>query len=122
MRDVYAAYVENHHRYFSRIPKHWGRYKEYLRVSEILTLLTLAASEGTDVELDGRDYVWSFCSGLMFDRCFVSALCPACGREFGPMECSVAEWAYGEDLSAEGGRRVICPSGHTLYSCGEWDS
>ena len=85
-------------------------------------MLTESCEAGRDVTLDGRKYVWSFSSDLMFDRRFVSVRCPACDKLFEPEACRVLEWAFGEDLAAEGGRRVVCPADHTLYSCMEWNS
>ncbi len=122
MRDIYAGYVECWQEMVSRMSKETGRYKEYVRVSELRKLLDKALLEGTDMELNGHDYVWSFCSNLMFEQRFVSAFCPACNHEYVSAECKVEEWAYGSGLAAYGGRRVICPFGHTLYSCGEWNS
>ena len=43
-------------------------------------------------------------------------------KVFGPEVCRVLEWAFGEELAAEGGRRVVCPADHTLYSCMDWVS
>jgi hypothetical protein len=122
MRDVYAAYLEDHRRYHSNIPKHWGRYAEAQRVAELHAMLVETCQAGRDVILDGHDYVWSFSSCLMFERQFVSVRCPECHREFGPEECMVLEWSFGGGLAASGGRRVVCPSDHTLYSCMEWNS
>ncbi|OWK35782.1 hypothetical protein FRUB_08345 [Fimbriiglobus ruber] len=122
MRDAYAAYMENHRRRFSNIPKDWGRYAEAQRVAELLAMMNEACEVDKDVMLDGRDYVWSFSSGLMFEKRFVSVTCPECHRELSPEECRVLVWSYGGGLAAEGGRRVVCLAGHTLYSCGEWNS
>lgn len=122
LRDVYAAYCENHRRYYSNIPKDWPRNTEYARVCQLLERLDRACQEGRDVELADADYVWSFCKGLMFNKRFVYVGCPACSRDYPPEDCAVKEWAFGEDLAASGGRRLVCPAGHTLYSCGEWVS
>ena len=43
MRDVYAAYLGNHRRYHSNIPKHWGRYAEAQRVAELHAMLAEAS-------------------------------------------------------------------------------
>lgn len=123
VRDVYATYLENHRRYHSGISKDSGRYAEAQRVTELHALLAQACALGKDVVLDvGHDCIWSFSSGLMFDRRFVTLGCPECRREYSPEECSVLEWSYGGGLAAEGGRRVVCPAYHTLYSCMEWVS
>jgi hypothetical protein len=122
VRDVYAAYLETHRRRFRDVSKHSPRYAEAQRVAELHGLLVQACDDGRDMALDGHDYIWSFVCDLMFDRRFVSAGCPACGAEFGPESCRVLKWSFGGGLAAEGGRRVVCPAGHTLYSCGEWDS
>ncbi len=122
MRDVYAAYIETHRRYHSRIPTHWERYAEAQRVAVLHAMLEEACEAGRDVTLDEHDYVWALCSDLMFDKRFVWIRCPECHIEFGPDECQVLSWAFGGGLAAEGGRRVVCPKHHTLYSCGEWNS
>jgi len=122
MREVYAAYLENHRRYHINISTRSGRYAEAQRVTELHAMLSEACQAGRDVTLDGHDYVWSFSSDLMFEKQFESVQCPVCQREFGPEECRVLEWSFGEDLAASGGRRVVCPSDHTLYSCMEWNS
>lgn len=122
MRNVYAAYLDDHRRYHSNIPSHWGRYAEAQRIAELYSMLVLACDESRDVVLDGHDYVWAFSSKLMFDRQFVSVSCPACGEVFGPEVCRVLDWSYGGGLAGEGGRRVVCPSDHTQYSCMEWVS
>jgi hypothetical protein len=85
-------------------------------------MLVEACQTGRDVTLEGQDYVWSFCSSLMFDKRFVWARCPECQLTFGPDACRVLSWAFGGGLAAEGGRRVVCPVDHTLYACGEWNS
>ncbi len=122
MRAEYATYLAYHRQYHSNIPKHWPRYAEAQRIAELHAMLVEACEVGRDVKLDGGDYVWSFCSRLMFEKRFVSIWCPECDREFGTEECGVLQWSFGSDLAASGGRRVICPAGHTLYSCGEWNS
>jgi hypothetical protein len=122
MRDVYAVYLEDHRQYHSNIPKHWGRYAEAKRIAELHAMLVEACRVGRDVILDGHDYVWSFSSGLMFEKRFVSVRCPECQQEFAPEECEVLEWSFGESLAASGGRRVVCPANHTLYSCMEWNT
>jgi hypothetical protein len=33
MRDVFAAYLDNHRLFHSNIPNHWGRYAEAKRVA-----------------------------------------------------------------------------------------
>lgn len=119
---IYSAYLTNHQRYHSRIPQHWPRYREAIRVAELLAMLRAAIEREQEVVLDGRDYLWSFASALMFDGKFVSAECPACQKTFDPHQCKVLSWSFGSDLAAEGGRRVVCPAGHTLYACGEWNS
>lgn len=120
MRDKYADYVDDWRDTVSRMSKETGRYKEYLRISELLELLNKALAEGDNVELDGNDYIWSFCSNIMFERRFVSVLCPGCNHHFNPEECKVEKWIKGGGLAGEGGRRVICASGHTLYACREY--
>jgi hypothetical protein len=122
LRDAYAAYCENHRRYHSSIPKEWPRYAEYLQVSRLQAELDQACLNGRDVEINNSRCVWAYCSELMFEKQFVCVACPACGKEYLPSECAVKEWAYGKDLAASGGRRVVCPGGHTVYSRGEWVS
>ena len=122
MRDVYAKYLENHRRYHSNIPKHWGRHSEAERVAELHSMLVEACEAGREVSFNGRDYVWAFANHLMFEKRFVSVWCPECGSEYGPEACQVIEWSFGRELWAHGGRRVVCPASHTMYSCMEWNS
>ena len=122
MRDVYGAYLKNHQRYYSKIPKDWPRYTEGQRIAELYLTLSDACKIDEDVVLDGHDYVWSFVSKLMFDRKFISVKCPECDRAFGAEECRVLNWSYGSELAAEGGQRVVCPTGHTMYAIMQWNS
>lgn len=122
IRDVYARYLKDHQKYYSRIPKHWPRYQEAIDVAAMHRDLTEACKLGLDIESESSDYLYAFACELMFDRRFVGVECPQCERSFSPKECSVKKWEIGEDLFASGGRRVICPRGHTLYACAEWNS
>ncbi|WP_143549103.1 hypothetical protein [Rhodopirellula bahusiensis] len=122
MLAVYRQYIENHHKYHSTIPKEWPRYTEFQRVSELAERLQAACDTETDIDFESADYLWSFSSGLMFDRKFVSVYCPECDRDFAADQCKVVDWSYGSGLAAHGGQRVECPQEHTLYSCMQWNS
>jgi hypothetical protein len=122
LRDIYAQYLDNHRKFHARISEKTGRFKEAVKVTELHGLLSSACDEGRDLDLQTSEYIWSFVSGLMFDRRFVNIFCPPCGREFDPQDCHTAGWAYGSGLAAHGGKRVLCPCGHTLYSCMQWNS
>jgi hypothetical protein len=122
MRKVYAGYLEYHRQYHSDVLKHWPRYAEAKRVAELHATLVEAIQAGQDVILDRHDYVHVFARDLMFERRFVAVRCPVCGVELGPEACRVLKWSFGRDLAASGGRRVVCPHDHTLYSCMEWNS
>ena len=121
MCDIFSGYLEHHRKVYKNCPKEWPRYAESQRVANHHEILVRACGDGHDVEFDGHD-VWAFSSGLMFEKRFISAHCPICESTYLPNECQIIEWSFGEDLAAEGGRRVACPSGHTLYSCMEWNS
>jgi hypothetical protein len=120
MRDIFTKYLERHRKIYSGHAKELPVYAEAERIGQHHQKLVAACANGTDIVLD--DYVWAFCSELMFERRFVSVFCPACNTLCTPDVCIVIEWTFGEDLSAEGGRRVTCPAGHTLYACMEWNS
>lgn len=122
LRDAFATYLANHRRYFSRIPKHSGRYAEAQRVTELHAMLTEVCDANRDITLDGNMDVWAFSSELMFEGQFVSVSCPECHREYSAGECRVVAWSFGGGLAAEGGRRVACPADHTQYACLEWNS
>lgn len=125
MRDQYAAHLKNTTLNRGDRRQHTDRYRRFNRVSELHAHLTKACEEEKDVTLDGRDgYEFGswFASDLIFMKQFVAVKCPACAREFLPESCQVISWAFGESLFAEGGRRLVCPMGHTLYSRFEWNS
>ncbi len=61
-------------------------------------------------------------SGLILDCRFASVHCGPCGRDYGPESCAVIPWGVGERLFAEGGRRLDCPAGHTMFAEMEWNS
>jgi hypothetical protein len=69
-----------------------------------------------------RDVIWAQAGDLIFPGRFRQVHCPACGRDYKPSEGKVEEWAVEEDeeQAAEGGRRFLCPRGHTLYGIWEW--
>jgi hypothetical protein len=122
MLDTYDRYLERHRRYYSAIPKKWPRYKEAERIAQLREELAQAQLEGRSITLDADDHIWSMSIEWMLGLRFVSAQCPACDRTYGPEECEVQGWDAGEGLAACGGRSVLCPGGHVLYSITEWNS
>lgn len=39
LKNIIMPYLENHNRYYQDIPKDWGRYIEFLRVSELYRVI-----------------------------------------------------------------------------------
>jgi hypothetical protein len=57
---------------------------------------------------------------LIYKRQFEYARCPACKIDYPPKEGQIMEWLSGEGLAAAGGKRFVCPRGHTLYARMDW--
>jgi hypothetical protein len=84
--------------------------------------LASALAEERTIALEDRELLWAMSRELMFGLGFISVHCPVCARTFLPEECQVRGWNTGSGLVACGGRSVLCPSGHVLYSMTEWNS
>lgn len=121
---IWTHYLEQHDKYHSKIPKDWPRNQEAQRVRAIRKKHSLAIEGKQDLTADPDEarLLWAFVAGLMFGLKFESASCPECQAQYPPGECRVVEWQFGGGLCAEGGHRVTCPVGQTLYSCMEWNS
>lgn len=61
-------------------------------------------------------------SSLIFSKRFVWVTCPVCGATCSPESTQVIEFHEGEALAAYGGRRLLCPQGHLIFTLGEWTS
>jgi hypothetical protein len=120
MIQVLAQRIERHNKYFAGTPKHWGRYKEFERVSALHEALRMACQTDEDVYLDSSDCARSNCAGLMFEKRFVSIECLECKTQYTPQDCSVLSWESFHEcmdkVSGSSGRRIVCPTGHTLFS------
>jgi hypothetical protein len=84
-------------------------------------LQKLRGSQGS-YELDSRFQLiaWSRAGELIYSRRFAFSRCPACQRDYPPTEGIIAEWSRNGGIY--GGRRFICPQGHTLYATTEWSA
>jgi hypothetical protein len=125
LMSTFQEAVAHHQQYHSRATKDSGRYKEHTDMLALVTWLDRQVASGVEViEWDSaqRDLVWCYASGLIYSRQFASFSCPTCDMEYSPSDGTIAKWAFGQDLAAEGGRRFICPRGHTLYALMEWNS
>jgi hypothetical protein len=98
----------------------WLReYKTHIRLRK---LLDNADAESLENLEDYRLTVWSIAEPLIYSQEFRHFMCPPCNRTFAPGDGHVEEWTSGEDLGEFGGRRFLCPSGHTLYAITEWNT
>ncbi len=114
--DVLDRYLERHRRYHSAIPKQWPRYKEAARVRELRELLTEATDMDRAIAAEDGPLIWALCIDLMFDLRFEAVRCPTCSAAYGRTECRVGTWVN----AGSGGRSVLCPNGHVLYTISEW--
>ena len=98
-----------------------GRHRGYLAWSQAVAELQGALARGEDVECTGSAAALRWCGYLVLDKQFIRAVCPACGRAYRPEECAVREWSVVADARAGfGGRRLVCPAGHTLFLRETW--
>ncbi len=76
------------------------------------------------IEWDGsqKDLIWIYGRSLIFSSQFDAVYCPACVTEYLPSQGNIGDWGCGGGLAAIGGRRLLCPCGHTLYAATEWNS
>ena len=117
--DFYALQLEAH-RHFCNLPHH-QMHADASRLTKLHDLLDESVKANRDVTVDGHD-VWGDVANLMFSQRFVSVFCPECRQAFAPKECRVLPWQHGSNLAAEGGQRVVCPAGHTMYARVRWNS
>lgn len=117
------AYIDQRRIYYARFPKSGIGYRSHLGDIAALDWL-LGEAERSDLILWDReqDHVWHLASELVYTGQWSRAWCPACQAEHRPGSGRVEKWAYGSGLAAEGGRRYVCPTGHTLYAIMEWNS
>lgn len=66
--------------------------------------------------------IWWLAREVIYSGDFSYYECPACERRFPPDQGSVQDWSFGEGLAAQGGRRLECPGGHTVYAIMDWVS
>jgi hypothetical protein len=102
-----------------------GIYKEHFDCIDVLKWLE-CRKESNDaiVEWDNsvRDLFWSMSQPLVYGGQYRTVSCPPCNEMYTPNRMQKIEWAFGKDLAAEGGHRLACPNGHTVYSIMEWNS
>jgi hypothetical protein len=102
-----------------------GAYREHFDSIKVLRWLEAHNGQPSEiVEWDGsvRDLFWSMSAPLVYAGEYRSVSCPACGVAYTSDKMTKIEWTFGEDLAAEGGHRLACPNGHTVYSIMEWNS
>lgn len=122
--EVFRKSVENHRKYFSNIPRSWPRHQEHLDTLLLIEWLEgrRCAQEPALWDSSRRDLIWCYAGGLVYSGQFDSVFCPPCAASCSFSEASIEQWAQGESLFAEGGRRLVCPQGHVLYALMEWNS
>jgi hypothetical protein len=129
MLDLCATYLKgyrrDHQRYLIKISKRVPRYTEAQKVAKLQTLLKKVIRNGRDVTHNELDALWWCASPLIIEKRFISAHCPECDMAFTTEECEVRNWAFDPigdptEFNGHGGRRVLCPAGHTLYATATW--
>lgn len=117
--------VANHHKYFSNISKTSGRYQEHLDTLLLIEWLEQQRhnnQESIRWDDNHRDFIWCYARNLVYSGQYESVFCSACESTYSPTESSIEDWAVGESLFAEGGKRLLCPNGHVLYAIMDWNS
>ncbi|HSI12077.1 MAG TPA: hypothetical protein VK961_08540 [Chthoniobacter sp.] len=84
-----------------------------------LTQQVASGSWIVDWDESQEDLISFYASESIFARQFASFSCPACEMEFSSLECAITEWELSEGNETRNGRRLICPSGHTVYAATE---
>ncbi len=123
--QVFKQNVANHHKYFSNIPKTWPRYQEHLDTLELIEWLEQQQKnyhQSILWDANRRDLIWCYARSVVYSGQYESVFCPACGVTYSAKEGSIEDWAVGESLFAEGGKRLLCPNGHVLYAIMDWNS
>ncbi|HVF85787.1 MAG TPA: hypothetical protein VM821_07375 [Abditibacteriaceae bacterium] len=55
-------------------------------------------------------------SWLLYERRFLSVLCPACEATYAPEKCVIERWKFSRSEGEEcEGEKIVCPKGHTLH-------
>ena len=118
-RVVMAAdvYMEDHEKFYARVPRSSGRYREMLRIKALRELVVKHdRKDGGPMSLPKFDGVVDFLvAGIMGDGEFVSVHCSACGADYVEAEIVRRGWeAFDEGRRAKG-RDFFCRGGHVLY-------
>jgi hypothetical protein len=117
------AFVAERRQYFARNRINGSGYRSYLEHIAGLDWLEDALRRSDLVVWDWpEDLVWHLVSELVYSGEWARAYCPTCRAEHRPGAGQVVEWSFGSGLAAEGGRRYLCPAGHTLYAIMDWNS
>jgi hypothetical protein len=120
---VFREYVNWRRWYYSRNRKRESGYRSYLYHIAALDWLEDSARRSDLVVWEWEPVlVWHLASKVVYTCQWSQVRCPSCAADYPPGSGRVAEWSIGWGLAAEGGRRYVCPAGHTLYAIGDWNS
>ena len=99
----------------------------FLRLSAAIAEVGVSSDRGENVERSasgGRfpgGVLERWCETLILHKKYCWVECRACGRRFLPEECGDSDWSTVADpLAGIGGKRVACPTGHTLFVRQTW--
>ena len=125
MIETFRQTIEHGSKYVHMWSSKSGIYKEHFDCIDVLQWLESHVGQNDEViEWDNsvRDLFWSMSQPLVYGGRYLDVLCPVCDASYTPDKMQKIQWTFGEDLAAEGGHRLACPKGHTLYSIMEWNS
>jgi hypothetical protein len=125
MINTFRQRIANDSKYVHMWSSKSGIRKEHFDCIDVLRWLEGHVGQDDDVvEWDNavRDLFWSMSQPLVYGGRYRDVFCPVCSESYTPDKMRQIQWTFGEDLAAEGGHRLACPNGHTLYSIMEWNS
>ena len=125
MIDTFRRRIEHGAKFVHMWSSKSGIYKEHFDCIDVLRWLESRNTPDDEiVEWDNsvEDLFWSMSQPLVYGGQYQAVSCPTCNASYTSDKMQKIEWAFGEDLAAEGGHRLACPYGHTVYSIMEWNS
>lgn len=106
------------------------RQQEHLRLTAVVAEVEDVLHQGADLEITavmyrhGQTLREAYSGGTIFVRGFEWAECHDCDdRRYSPAECEVLDWSIvAGPRCGFGGKWLICPSGHVIFSRQTWVS
>ena len=120
--DIYASEIEFNKKICPTLPDDAPRHKEFREITKLSNELKDCVAKNLDKEFNHAEYIDVFCTPILLDRKFETVYCSICNAEYKNNEVMVENWSFGEELFASGGRQIMCPKNHMLFSMMEWNS